>query len=82
MRKEYKEMTYQIYIASLGDYNAGILHGRWIELDGKNINDLREEINGILETSPYANQYGEPAEEWAIHDYELEGISHLGKNGE
>ena len=26
--------TYQIYIASLSDYNAGILHGEWIELEG------------------------------------------------
>ena len=66
--------TYQIYVASLSDYNAGILHGKWIELEGLNQDDLQEEINQILESSPYAKQYGEVAEEWAIHDFELGGI--------
>lgn len=67
-------MTYRIYVASLSDYNAGILHGRWIDLDGKDTNDLQDEVNEILAESPYAKQYGEVAEEWAIHDYELGGI--------
>lgn len=67
-------MTYQIYIASLSDYNAGILHGKWIELEGKDVCDIQKEIDRILADSPYADKYGEEAEEWAIHDYELEGI--------
>ena len=66
--------TYQIYVASLPDYNAGILHGKWIELDGLSAGDIQEEINQILKSSPYAKQYDEIAEEWAIHDDELGGI--------
>lgn len=66
--------TYQIYVASLSDYNAGILHGKWIDLDGLSESDIQEEINETLRTSPYTKQYGEVAEEWAIHDFELGGI--------
>ena len=66
--------TYQIYVASLSDYNAGILHGTWIELDSLSTDDIQEEVNQILKSSPYAKQYGEVAEEWAIHDFELGGI--------
>ena len=66
--------TYRIYIASLSDYNAGILHGKWIELNGLTVDEIWDEINKILETSPYAKKYGEPSEEHAIHDYELGGI--------
>jgi antirestriction protein len=68
-------MTFRIYIASLSDYNAGILYGRWIDLEGKDEDDLQDEVNAILKESPYAKQYGEEAEEWAIHDYELGGIT-------
>ena len=66
--------TYQIYIASLSDYNAGILHGEWIELEGLSVDDIRERINEILASSPTAKKYGEPSEEHAIHDFELGGI--------
>ncbi len=67
--------TYRIYIASLSDYNAGILHGAWIDLTGLTIDDIQDGINEILEASPpYAKKYGEPSEEYAIHDFELGGI--------
>ena len=66
--------NYQIYVASLLDYNASILHGKWIDLDGLSKDDIQEEINQILQTSPYTKQYGEVSEEWAIHDFELGGI--------
>ena len=66
--------TYQIYVASLSDYNAGILHGKWITLEGLSKDEIQEEINQILRTSPYTKQYGEVAEEWAVHDFELGGI--------
>jgi antirestriction protein len=66
--------NYQIYIASLSDYNAGILHGKWINVEGFSTDEIQEEINQILQTSPYTKQYGEVAEEWAIHDFELGGI--------
>lgn len=64
----------RIYVASLSDYNAGILHGDWIDatLDK---DEIFEKVQEILKNSPYAKQYGEPAEEWAIHDYEgFDGI--------
>lgn len=66
--------TYQIYIASLSDYNAGILHGKWINVEGLSTDEIQEEINQILQASPYTKQYGEVVEEWAIHDFELGGI--------
>ena len=53
----------RIYIASLSDYNAGRLHGRWINA-ARPADELREDIAAMLARSP------EPiAEEWAIHDY-------------
>jgi antirestriction protein len=54
----------RIYVASLADYNAGRLHGRWIAAN-QEPETLWEEINEMLAESM------EPlAEEWAIHDYE------------
>ena len=62
----------RIYVASLSDYNAGILHGTWIDLDGKDADDVWAEINAMLAASPEFRRFpmGGPAEEWAIHDYE------------
>ena len=65
---------YQIYIASLLDYNAGILHGASVNLEGLSVDDIHDKINDILHSSPTAKKYGEAAEDWAIHDYELGGI--------
>lgn len=54
----------RIYVASLSDYNAGRLHGTWIDA-AQDPEDLLAAIGRMLATSP------EPgAEEWAIHDYE------------
>jgi len=59
--------TPRIYVACLAAYNAGTLHGRWIECD-QVANGIRTEIKEMLSRSP------EPfAEEWAIHDYEYFG---------
>lgn len=56
--------TPRIYVASLADYNAGRLHGRWIDAD-QPAEAIREQIAQMLAESK------EPiAEEWAIHDYE------------
>lgn len=53
----------QIYVASLADYNAGRLHGAWIDA-AQPVARIREEIQRMLEAST------EPfCEEWAIHDY-------------
>jgi antirestriction protein len=53
-----------IYAACLASYNSGMLHGCWIDVEGKDADDIQSEIAAMLEASP------EPgAEEWAIHDY-------------
>ncbi len=63
----------RLYVASLSDYNAGRLHGRWIDAaqDG---DEVWAEVEVMLKASP------EPfAEEWAIHDYEGFGPLRLGE---
>ena len=52
----------RIYVASLSDYNAGRLHGVWIDLP---TDDLGEQIERMLAKSTEFS-----AEEWAIHDHE------------
>jgi antirestriction protein len=54
----------RIYVASLSDYNAGRLHGAWVEAD-QDAEALQSAVTAMLAASP------EPgAEEWAIHDYQ------------
>jgi antirestriction protein len=54
----------RIYVASLADYNAGRLHGAWIDAT-QDPEQIQADIASMLERSH------EPlAEEWAIHDYE------------
>lgn len=66
----------RIYVASLSDYNAGILHGTWLGADlGAEI--LHEGIAEMLAESPAMKRYGEVAEEFAIHDFEGFGLVHL-----
>lgn len=56
-----------IYVASLADYNNGVLHGTWIDA-ARDPDEIYADINAILASSR------EPAaEEWAIHDYEQFG---------
>ena len=54
----------RIYVASLGDYNAGVLHGIWIDA-GQEPALLQEQVDAMLARSPTAD-----AEEFAVHDYE------------
>jgi antirestriction protein len=54
----------QIYVACLASYNAGHLHGKWVDAR-QDIETIREQITDILKSSPIPN-----AEEYAIHDYE------------
>lgn len=62
--KTINENAPQIYVACLASYNAGILHGKWIDASqGKET--VWEEIRTIMKTSTE-----ESAEEWAIHDYQ------------
>jgi antirestriction protein len=54
----------RIYVASLSDYNAGILHGTWIDV-AQERDQLQERVDAMLERSPSGQ-----AEEFAVHDYE------------
>jgi len=56
--------TPRIYVACLAAYNAGILHGEWIEAS-QEVDEIWNELRSMLASSPV-----EDAEEWAIHDYE------------
>lgn len=58
--------TPRVYVASLTDYNAGILHGCWVDFTG----DAHMEVAAMLAASPTAKREGQPAEEYAIHDHE------------
>jgi len=54
-----------IYVASLSDYNAGRLHGCWIELgEDTTVEDVETEIAQMLRCSPEPGH----AEEWEVHD--------------
>jgi antirestriction protein len=61
----------RIYVACLASYNAGELHGAWIDVDG-DADDLQVAIGKMLAASPERD-----AEEWAIHDFEGFGSLHL-----
>ena len=55
----------RIYVACLASYNAGTLHGTWIDLAGKTADDVQKEISEMLAQSPILR-----GEEWAIYDFE------------
>jgi antirestriction protein len=62
--REPKESRPRVWIASLADYNAGRLHGEWVDA-AVDAADLTRFAQHIVDTSP------EPgAEEWAIFDYD------------
>lgn len=54
----------RIYVACLAAYNAGRLHGAWIDASS-DVDEMQEAIDAMLKASPAPG-----AEEWAIHDYE------------
>ncbi len=62
-----------IYVACLAAYNAGCLHGRWIDAS-QDAEDIWAEVNAMLAASPELG-----AEEHAIHDYEGFGALRLGE---
>ncbi|TWT44472.1 Antirestriction protein (ArdA) [Phycisphaerae bacterium RAS1] len=63
--------TPRIYVASLADYNAGYLHGCWIDAN-QPVEAIREAVAKMLAASR------EPiAEDWAIYDYDNFGSLHL-----
>jgi antirestriction protein len=60
----------RIYVASLADYNAGRLHGVWIDA-AQDVEELNVAVQEMLAAS------SEPgAEEYAIHDYDEFGCAH------
>lgn len=63
------ELGPRIYVASLTDYNAGILHGSWV-LASLGPEVMAEAIEEMLADSPTARRYGDVAEEWRIDDFD------------
>lgn len=57
-------MTPRIYVADLAAYNAGKLHGAWIDAN-QDSSEIFQAINEMLKKSPERG-----AEEYAIHDFE------------
>ena len=54
----------RIYVASLSDYNDGILNGVWIDATD-DLDTIWVQVHSMLKSSMSPG-----AEEWAIHDYE------------
>ena len=46
-----REERPRIYVASLSDYNEGILHGAWIDAD-QELGALYEAVDAMLDSSP------------------------------
>ncbi len=64
------DRDFQVYVADLAAYNAGKLHGIWIDaLD--DLDDIQQQIDVMLKNSPIGF-----AEEYVFHDYRgFEGCS-------
>lgn len=62
----------RIYVACLAAYNAGHLHGAWIDVEGGDA--IKDAITAMLSASPIAG-----AEEFAIHDYDGFGGVNIGE---
>jgi len=45
----------RIYVACLSSYNAGKLHGEWIDCEGLDADDLTTEVEAMLASSPAPN---------------------------
>lgn len=58
-------MERRIYVACLASYNAGVLHGAWIDVESKEVDEIQDAVDAMLKASKVQD-----AEEWAIHDYE------------
>jgi antirestriction protein len=54
----------QIYVACLAAYNAGRLHGAWIDVDA-DADAMAADVAAMLAKSPIPG-----AEEYAVHDYD------------
>src|SRR5882672_6047171 len=63
----------RIYVASLSDYNAGRLHGVWLDAN-QDVEELQVAVDAMLKKS-----HEPSAEEYAVHDYEDFGPVRLGE---
>jgi antirestriction protein len=63
-----------IYVASLADYNNGVLHGAWIDA-AREPSDIQADIDAMLAQSREPN-----AEEFAIFDYDQFGPCRIHEN--
>lgn len=54
----------KVWIAALGAYNDGQLHGRWVDA-GRNVDEVWQDVRDILATSPVADE-----QEFGIFDHE------------
>jgi antirestriction protein len=68
----------RFYAACLASYNAGTLHGAWIDASD-DVDTMQEEISAMLRASPHPNILVEDpatgeevpsAEEYAVHEYD------------
>lgn len=48
------DLNPRVYVACLASYNAGTLHGRWIDAD-QDADDIASEVAAMLRESPYPN---------------------------
>ena len=65
----------RIYVACLSAYSNGKLHGEWIDCLNTTADQIEEQIEAMLESSPE-----EDAEEWGIHDFEGFGEYKVSEN--
>lgn len=80
--RRHQRLRPRIYVASLSDYSSsGYLHGAWIDAD-QEPDELRADVAQMLAASPWSAETGEPAEEWAVHDYEDFGGFAIGEHEE
>ncbi len=63
----------RVWVGCLASYNAGSLHGEWVDVDG-DVDTLHEAVQAILKSSPSPN-----AEEWHICDTEGFGGIEIGR---
>ncbi len=75
-REQLPGETPELYIASLADYNAGRLHGIWVDASA-DVEDIQSEIRTMLSRSPELRTEGEDYGDWAIHDYQGFGVAQV-----
>lgn len=69
------DLPFSVYFASLSDYNAGLLHGVWVDFNQcDDADDVRSAISSMLASSPADYT---AAGEYAIHDYSLPVTMHI-----